>query len=194
MKIDDVEAMKLITAYVINFKLIHDLNRIIEDGSDPYIEKFYLNWCKKNNLPSDLPLNPGTMWTFSMVVLQSAEEQWWHILPVTPISELGEEWGLKAAVIKPQKYQDLPLKDLIENMRHALAHFNVIMNNIEDPNKPSSFAELMQQSTFTLLNVYKAKRFQITINYRDLSAFITQVCNFISNHVLSQIDSVDEES
>jgi len=166
-----------------------DLTRILEDGSDQYIKSFYVKWCKKYGFDPMIPLNPGTMWMISMAVLQAAKEQWGDrdVFPDTPVSKLGAEWGLKYAEIESQEYDDPPLSDVIEKMRHALAHFNVIINEVNDPSKISSFAELMQQSSFTLINDFEGKRFKITINYRDLSAFNAQVYTLISKHYRSQI-------
>ena len=192
MSSNEVLILYLMSLSYHNFTLIRDITGELMINSEIKLNEFYEKWSKQYHeqlfqLP---PLNPATLWMISYVNFVAARQPWLDLFDDTPISKIGEKWGLRHAEILCEEHCDPPLNYVLRRIRNGLAHNRIDITNIKKFNTIENidFEGLMKNSYFIIRDENNGKKkFMIKINLINLGKLNKEVFETISKHVMNKI-------
>jgi len=182
---EDLRLFDLLSFAYRSFALITDLTEtlISDEKKESPATQFYFKWCETRlNGKYEIPLNPGTIWMISSAIIVNSKEKWLILLPKTPLSKIGPEWGLRDIKLNYPINPDPSVSTVVHKIRNAISHSDVKfkMGGEETP-----WHIFLKETTLTFKDSKRKDPFEIEISISDLSKLNSMIYQTIHSFLES---------
>jgi hypothetical protein len=187
---EDLWLFDLLTLAYRSFTIITDLTDILifDEKNESPATQFYFKWCETRlNGKYEIPLNPGTIWMISSTIIVNSKERWLHLLPKTPLSEIGPEWGLKDIKLHYLSNPDPSISEIVHKIRNAISHSDFVF---KIGREEAPWDVFLKESTFTFKDSRGEDLFELEISMSDLSKLNSTVYQTIQSFFESYKDKI----